>query len=132
MKKLIFFIIGVFAFGYELKQFVVCRNIKHLTPVNITNKFTVKDKKVYAFAYFTNIKQNKIINFLWEEYANNQWNIYADIKLPLHTGYRWRTFSDITVRKFFTGKWKVSIFDGNKTISSKKFIIQDINSSDNI
>ena len=123
MKKLIIFILITLSFSYELKEFVTCKSIKNHTPINITNNFTIKDKKAYAFAYFKNIETNKTIDFIWEKYANNQWNLYADIKLPIFKGSRWRTFSNITIRPFFKGKWRVSLFDGNKSIASEEFNI---------
>jgi len=125
MKKLLLFILVCFSFSYEIKEFVTCKNVKNLTPINITDIFSVNDKKAYAFAYFTNIKQNKNIDFLWEKDVNGTWKLYADIKLPIYSGIRWRTYSYITIRgDYYKGKWRVSIFDQNKTIISKEFIIK--------
>ena len=124
MKKLIIFLLVALSFSYELKEFVTCKNVKNLTPINITNVFSIKDKKVYAFAYFKNIKENKQIDFVWEKDVNGTWKLYADIKLPIYSGYRWRTYSYITIRPFFKGKWRVSLIDGNKTIDIKNFIIK--------
>ncbi len=125
MKKLLIFILITFSFSYKLKEFVTCKNVKNHIPINITSKFKVKDKKVYAFAYFKNIESNKTIDFIWEKYANNKWNLYADIKLPIYKGYRWRTFSYINIRgSYYKGKWKVSLFDKNNTLSIKEFQIQ--------
>ena len=123
MRKFLIFILITFSFSYELKEFVICKDVKNLTPVQITNNFSTKDKKTYAFTYFTNIETNKTIDFIWEKYVNNKWHLYADIKLPLYKGSRWRTFSYITIRPFFKGQWKVTLFDTNKTISSKEFNI---------
>ena len=124
MKKIIFLFLIVFSFSYEIKEFVTCKNVKNLTPINITNKFSTKDKKVYAFAYFKNIKQNKTIDFIWEKDVNNTWKLYADIKLPIYKGVRWRTYSYITIRPFFKGEWRVSLMDGNKIIALKNFTIK--------
>ena len=124
MKKIIFLFLIVFSFSYEIKEFVTCKNVKNLTPINITNKFSTKDKKVYAFAYFKNIKQNKTIDFIWEKDVNNTWRLYADIKLPIYKGVRWRTYSYITIRPFFKGEWRVSLMDGNKIIALKNFTIK--------
>jgi len=126
MKKIILIFIATFIFSYELKEFVTCKNVKNLTPINITTIFSTKDKRVYAFANFKNIKQNKTIDFIWEKFTNNQWHLYADIKLPIFAGFRWRTYSYITIRPFFVGKWRVSIFDGNKTIKTKEFVITNL------
>jgi len=123
MKKLLIFILITLSFSYELKEFVTCKDVKNLTPVKITDQFSTKDKKVYAFSYFKNIETNKTIDFIWEKYTNNKWNLYADIKLPIFKGSRWRTFSYITIRPFFKGKWRISLFDGNKTIAYKDFNI---------
>ena len=123
MKKLLFFLLITLSFSYELKEFVTCKNVKNHIPINITNTFSVKDKKVWAFAYFKNIKKTQMIDFVWEKFVNNKWHLYADIKLPIHKGVRWRTFSYITVRKFFKGKWKVELFDKNTTIACKEFNI---------
>ncbi|NPA12091.1 MAG: DUF2914 domain-containing protein [Epsilonproteobacteria bacterium] len=124
MKKLllIFLISGV-TFAYDLVTFVTCKNIKNHTPVNITSVFSPKDKKVYAFAYFKNIEQNRLIDFVWEKEVNGEWKLYADIKLPIYAGSRWRTYSYITIRPFFEGKWRVSLMDGSETIASKEFNI---------
>jgi len=125
MKKLLIFLLVCLSFSYNLKEFVTCKAVKNLTPINITNTFSVNDKKAYAFAYFTDIKQNKTIDFIWEKDVNNTWKLYADIKLPIYKGYRWRTYSYITIRgDYYKGKWRVSIFDKNTAISSKEFIIK--------
>jgi len=124
MKKIILIFIATLLFSYELKDFVTCKNVKNLTPINITTIFTTEDKKVYAFAYFKNIKQNKTIDFIWEKFTNNKWHLYADIRLPIFAGFRWRTYSYITIRPFFVGKWRVSIFDSNQTIKTQEFIIK--------
>ncbi len=124
MKKLIFFILVTLSFSYELKEFATCKNVQNLTPINITNTFDATDKKVYAFAYFINIKNNKNIDFLWEEKIGNEWKLYTDIKLPIFTGVRWRTYSYITISPFFRGEWRVSLIDGNKTVAVKNFIIK--------
>ena len=124
MKKLIFFIFITLSFSYNLKEFVTCKNVKNLTPINITDTFSTNDKKVYAFAYFTNIKKNKTVDFVWEKKINNNWRLYADIKLPIFIGIRWRTYSYITIRPFFKGEWRVSLVDNNKTVTVKNFIIK--------
>jgi len=125
MKKLLIFILICFSFSYELKEFVTCKKVKNHIPIHITNNFYVKDKKAYAFAYFTDIKQNKTIDFIWEKDVNDTWRLYADIKLPIYKGYRWRTFSYINIRgDYYKGKWRVSIFDQNKSIASKEFFIK--------
>ena len=123
MKKFLIFILITLSFSYELKEFVTCKDVKNLTPVKITDQFSTKDKKVYAFAYFKNIETNKTIDFIWEKYVDNKWHLYADIKLPIYKGNRWRTYSYITIRDFFKGKWRVSLYDSNKTIASKEFNI---------
>jgi len=124
MKKLLFIFLISFLSSYELKEFVTCKKVENLIPINITTTFSTKDKKVYAFAYFKNIKQNKTVDFIWEKFADNKWHLYADIKLPIFAGLRWRTYSYITIRPFFTGKWRVSIFDSNQTIKTQEFIIK--------
>ncbi len=125
MKKLLIFILITFSFSYKLKEFVTCKNVKNHIPINITSKFNVKDKKVYAFAYFKNIESNKTIDFIWEKYAQNRWNLYADIKLPIYKGYRWRTFSYINIRgNYYKGQWRISLFDKNQTIATKEFVIK--------
>ena len=125
MKKLLIFILITFSLSYELKEFVTCKNVKKHIPIVITQHFTVKDKRAYAFAYFKNIKKNKMIDFIWEKFAQNKWNLYADIKLPIYKGPRWRTFSYINIRgNYYKGKWKVSLFDKNQTIASKEFFIK--------
>jgi len=125
MKKLLIFLLVCLSFSYEIQEFVTCKNVKNLVPVNITDTFSTKNKKVYAFAYFKNIKQNKNIDFLWEKDINGTWKLYADIKLPIYSGIRWRTYSYITIKgDYYKGKWRVSIFDQNKTIISKEFIIK--------
>ena len=121
MKKLILIFSFVLAFGYNIEQFVTCKDVKNLTPINITKNFTINDKKVFAFAYFKNIKENKTIDFIWEKDVNGSWKIYADIKLPIFSGYRWRTYSYITIRPYFKGKWRVSLFDGNESVNSIEF-----------
>ena len=123
MKKFLIFILITLSFSYKLKEFVTCNDIKNHIPIKITNKFTIKNKKVYAFAYFKNIETNKKIDFIWEKYVNNKWHLYADIKLSIYKGSRWRTFSYITIRPFFKGEWRVSLFDGNKSIVFKDFNI---------
>ncbi len=124
MKKLILFIFVTLSFTYELKEFVTCKDVKNLTPINITDTFSTKDKKAYAFAYFQNIKKNKTLDFIWEKKIDNNWKLYADIKLPIFTGIRWRTYSYITIRPFFRGEWRVSLVDGNKTVAVKSFFIK--------
>ena len=126
MKKIILIFIATLLFSYELKEFVTCKNVKNLTPIKITTTFSTRDKKVYAFAYFKNIKENKTVDFIWEKFINNKWHLYADIKLPIFAGFRWRTYSYITIRPFFAGKWRVSIFDNNQTIKTQEFIIRPI------
>jgi len=123
MKKIILLLIALNVFGYEIKEFVTCKNVVNLTPIKITKTFTIKDKRVYAFAYFKNIKKMKNIDFIWEKKVNNTWKLYADIKLPIYPGIRWRTYSYITIRPFFKGKWRVSLFDTNET---KKVIYFEI------
>jgi len=126
MKRLIPFLIISFSFSYQIKEFVTCKNIENLTPINITTSFSSKDKRVYTFLYFKNITQNKMIDFIWEKYVDNKWKLYADIKLPIYKGYRWRTYSYITIRgDYYKGKWKVSIYDEkNQSITSKEFTIK--------
>jgi len=124
MKKLIFFLVITLSFSYQLKEFVTCKEVKNLTPVDITDIFNTNDKKAYAFAYFQNIRKNKTVDFVWEKKIGNKWRLYADIKLPIFTGIRWRTYSYITIRPFFRGEWRVSLVDGNKTIAVKNFTIR--------
>ncbi|WP_457560196.1 DUF2914 domain-containing protein [Caminibacter sp.] len=128
-KPFIFLLLLSSLFGYEIKQFVTCKNVKNLTPINITSKFCNTDKKVYAFAYFTNIKQNRLIDFVWEKNVNGIWKLYADIQLPIYAGVRWRTYSTITIRPFFKGKWRVSIVDERNIIDSREFEIDECNST---
>jgi len=131
MKKLfLIFLTAVSLFGYNIKQFVTCKGVENLKPVNITDTFSTKDQKVYAFAYFTNIEKNTLIDFIWEKEVNGVWKLYADIQLPIFAGVRWRTYSNITIRPFFAGKWRVSIVEGNDIIDTKEFKIRDTNSSD--
>ncbi len=128
MKKIfIFMVLFSSIFAYDIKQFVTCKKVENLTPSGITSQFTIKDKKVYAFAYFTNIKENKLIDFVWEKNVNGMWKMYADIQLPIYSGIRWRTYSTIKIRPFFTGKWRVSIVDEGNTIDSIEFDIKDEN-----
>ena len=128
MKKLLLLFFVTFLFSYDV-DFVTCKDIKNLTPVQKTTTFTTKDKKVYAFAYFKNIEENKLIDFVWEKNVNDVWKVYADIKLPIYKGMRWRTYSNIKIRKYFTGKWRVSLYDDNTLIDSIEFEIKDTNNS---
>jgi len=73
--------------------------------------------------YFKNIQANRLIDFVWEKEVNGVWKLYADIKLPIYSGIRWRTYSYITIRPFFTGKWRVSIVDGSEVIATREFNI---------
>ncbi len=126
MKKLLLSIcFSVILFGYDIKEFVLCKDVQNRTPIKITDTFTTKDKKVYAFAYFTNIEKNTLVDFIWEKEVNGIWKLYADIQLPIFAGVRWRTYSNITIREFFKGKWRVSIVEGNDKIDSKEFYIKD-------
>jgi hypothetical protein len=128
MKKALFFIfLCQLLFGFDIKQFVTCKNVKNLTPIHITNTFTTKDKKVYAFAYFINIHQNQMVDFVWEKNVNGIWKLYADIQLPIYQGKRWRTFSTINIQPYFTGQWRVSIVSNDETIESIDFKIVDAN-----
>ena len=122
MKKLIILLFSTLLFSYEIKEFVTCKDVKNLNPQKTTNQFSTKDKKVFAFAYFKHIEKNKIIDFIWEKEVNNTWKIYADIKLPIFKGYRWRTYSNITIRDYFNGKWRVSLYDGNESIKQLNLI----------
>ena len=125
MKKLIPFLIISFSFSYQIKEFVTCKMVKNHIPIKPTTHFTIKDKKVWAFGYFKYIKRTKIIDFLWEKKVNNKWKLYADVRLPIKKGYRWRTFSYIRIRPYFKGIWKVSLFEKNKTLKSIEFNITD-------
>ena len=128
MKKILTFILFLsFGFSYNIKQFVTCKKVEKLTPIEITSIFTISDKKVYAFAYFTDIKQNRLIDFVWEKNVNGIWKIYADIQLPIYAGVRWRTYSNITIRPFFIGKWRVSIVDEGNIIDTREFEIVEKN-----
>jgi len=127
MKKIILLGFLSFLFAYDIKNFVTCKDVKNLTPINITNTFTTKDKKVYAFVYFTNIEKNRLIDFVWEKNVNGIWKIYADIQLPIYAGVRWRTYSNITIRPFFIGKWRVSIVDEGNIIDTREFEIVEKN-----
>lgn len=128
MKKLFLFLILInLLFGFEIKEFVTCKNVKNRLPINITNKFSVNDKKVYAFAYFQNIEENTLIHFVWEKNVNGIWKLYADIELPIYQGIRWRTYSNITIRKFFKGKWRVSLMHNDNILDTKEFEILDLN-----
>jgi len=128
MKKLFLFLILInLLFGFEIKEFVTCKNVKNRLPINITNKFSVNDKKVYAFAYFKNIEKNTLIHFVWEKNVNGIWKLYADIELPIYQGIRWRTYSNITIRKFFKGKWRVSLMHNDNILDTKEFEILDLN-----
>jgi len=131
MKKIVTILFfAVLLSAYNIKQFVTCKNVINLEPIDITTTFTHKDPKVYAFAYFTDIKKNTLIDFVWEKEVKGEWKLYADIQLPIFAGIRWRTYSNITIRDFFCGKWRVSIIDGNETIKTVNFFIKDINSSE--
>jgi len=128
MKKLLLFLILInLLFGFEIKEFVTCKNVKNRLPINITNKFSVNDKKVYAFAYFKNIEENTLIHFVWEKNVNGIWKLYADIELPIYQGIRWRTYSNITIRKCFKGKWRVSLMHNDNILDTKEFEILDLN-----
>jgi len=53
MKKLTFFLILLSnLFSYDIKEFVTCKDVKALTPINITTTFTTKDKKSLCFCVF--------------------------------------------------------------------------------
>ena len=129
MKRLfLIFIFSVLVFSYDIKEFITCKDVENLTPINPTKVFDVtKDKKAFAFAYFINIKEKKLIDFVWEKEVEGKWKLYADIKLPIFPGIRWRTYSNITIRKYYDGNWRVSIIDGNKTIQTVNFKIIDSN-----
>ena len=128
MKKTILVLILInLLFGFEVKEFVTCKEIRNRTPINITNKFSINDKKVYAFAYLENIKENTIIHFVWEKNVNGIWKLYADIELPIYQGIRWRTYSNITIRDLFKGKWRVSLMHNNTILDVKEFEILDLN-----
>jgi hypothetical protein len=129
MKKTLLIFIATFLFSFEVKKFVTCKNVINLTPVEITDTFDVNDSKVYAFAYLTDIKENKNIDFIWEKEVNGEWRLYTDVSLPIYTGPRWRTYSYIKIRPYFVGNWRVSLFDGNKTIKTLYFKIKDNNVS---
>jgi hypothetical protein len=130
MKKLsALALIAVTCLAFDVKQFVTCKEVKNLKPINVTNSFSVKDKKVYAFAYFTHIHQNQMVDFVWEKNVNDVWKLYADIKLPIYEGARWRTYSSITIRPYFAGQWRVSIVSNDETIESVNFKISDENQS---
>jgi hypothetical protein len=128
-KALSVLLIFTALFGYDVKEFVTCKDVENLQPVQITKTFTTKDKKVYAFAYFTHIEKNSLIDFIWEKEVNGIWKLYADIQLPIYKGVRWRTYSNITIRPYFQGKWRVSIIEGNTTIDSQEFKIVDSNAT---
>ena len=130
MKKLLLFL-GFLSiiFAYDIKEFVTCKNVENLTPVNITKTFNITDKKVYAFAYFTNIENNTLIDFVWEKNVNGVWKIYSDVQLPIYTGSRWRTYSSINIMPYFQGKWRVSIVDNDQVIDSIEFNITDENAT---
>ena len=128
MKKIILILMLInLLFGFEIKEFVTCKDVKNRTPINITNKFSVNDKKVYAFAYFRNIQENTLIHFVWEKNVNGVWKLYADIELPIYQGFRWRTYSNITIRDFFEGQWRVSLIHNNIILDTKEFEILDLN-----
>jgi len=130
MKKvLVFFIFSLILYAYNVKEFVTCKDVQNLTPVEITDTFTINDKKVYAFANFTDIKEKRLIDFVWEKQVNGEWKLYADIKLPIFAGERWRTYSNISIKPFFEGKWRVSLIDGNETVESKTFEVVDSNNT---
>jgi len=129
MKKIIILLFFTILFSYDLKQFVTCKQVKNHTPTIITSTFNVNDKKIYAFAYFINIETNRLIHFVWEKNVNDVWKLYADVELPIYKGIRWRTFSYITIKPYFEGKWRVSIYDANDIIATKYFIIKEINST---
>ena len=128
MKKLFLLLISInLLLGFEIKEFVTCKDVKNRAPIHITNKFSINDKKVYAFAYFKNIKENTLIHFVWEKNVNGIWKLYADIELPIYQGFRWRTYSNITIREFFEGKWRVSLMHNNTILDVKEFEILDLN-----
>jgi hypothetical protein len=130
MKKLLFAVLFALSLsGYNIKEFVTCKDVQNLTPVTITKTFSVNDKKVFAFVYFTNIKKNSLIDFVWEKKVDGKWNLYADIQLPVYAGTRWRTYSNITIRPYFKGEWRVSLVDGNKTVKTVNFTVSDLNIS---
>jgi len=123
VKKFLILALITLSFSYEIKEFVTCKNVKNHIPLYHTTHFTIKNKKVWAFAYFKNIKKTKIIDFIWEKKVDNKWKLYADVKLPIKKGYRWRTFSYIRIRPYFIGNWRVSLLDNNKTLKSIEFNI---------
>ena len=128
MKKIILTLLLInLIFGFEVKEFVTCKDIKNRTPINITNIFSINDKKVYAFAHFKNIEENTLIHFVWEKNVNGIWKLYADIELPIYQGIRWRTYSNITIRNFFEGTWRVSLIHSNNILYTKEFEIVDLN-----
>jgi len=128
MKKLLLFLILInLLFGFEIKEFITCKDVKNRTPIDITNKFTINDKKVYAFAYLENIEENTLIHFIWEKNVNGIWKLYADIELPIYQGVRWRTYSSITIKDFFKGKWRVSLMYNDNILDKKEFEIVDLN-----
>jgi len=123
MKKTLLLALATLVFAYDIKTFVTCKNVKDLRPVGITKNFSIKDKKIYAFVNFTNIKENQLIDFVWEKNVNGVWKMYADVELPIYTGKRWRTYSSINMQPFFAGKWRVSIVDNNEVMDSVEFNI---------
>jgi len=125
MKKGVFlFLFALFLYGYNLKQFVTCKDVQNLTPINITDVFDSNDSKVFAFAYFTDITKNTLIDFVWEKEVDGEWKLYADIQLPIFAGSRWRTYSNITIKPYFKGNWRVSVVEGNNTVKTVNFKIK--------
>ncbi|MEO1959263.1 MAG: DUF2914 domain-containing protein [Nautiliaceae bacterium] len=125
IKKSAILIIGVLAFGFNIKEFVTCKNVKNLTPINPTTEFNIKDKRAYAFAYLTDIKENKKIDFVWEKKVKDKWKIYSDVKLQIKKGKRWRTYSSIRIDKpYFKGEWRVSLYDKNLSLKTINFKIK--------
>jgi len=130
MKKTLLLLLFSLLFAYDIKQFVTCKAVVDLTPKEITSDFSITDKKIYAFAYFTNIEKNTLIDFVWEKNVNGVWKIYSVVELPIFTGQRWRTYSSINVMPYFQGKWRVSIIENDQVIDSREFYVHDINQTE--
>ncbi len=129
MKKVfILFLIISNIFAYSLKEFLTCEDVKNLTPINPTKFFYLsKNKKVYAFAYFKDIKTPFKIKIRWKKFnkKDKKWYIISQINLNIKSGIRWRTFAYITLKPYSIGLWKVELINkkNSKIIDTKYFSV---------
>lgn len=90
---------------------VMATGIENLTPVGISDTFSIMAGKLYCFTRIKGARQNTTIKHLWFQRDF----MVMEITLPIRS-VNWRTYSSKTITPASGGSWRVDITTEDGTV----------------